>query len=54
MSHSGILSILVFIVGFTTGLFCLLEPQLYIKSAGLFLIFYLLFILVQQFEENKE
>ena len=54
MSHTAILSILVFIVGFTTGLFCLLEPQLYIKGAGLLLIFYLAFILAQQFEENKE
>ena len=54
MSHSGILSILVFIVGFATGLLCLVEPQLYLKSAGLLVIFYLLFILVQQFEEDKE
>ena len=49
MSHSGILSVLVFIVGFATGLFCLVEPQLYIKASGLLVIFYLLFILVQKF-----
>lgn len=54
MSHSAVLSVLVFIVGFATGLLCLVEPQLYIKAAGLLVIFYLLFILVQQFEEDKE
>ncbi len=54
MSHSGILSVLVFIIGFVTGLLCLLEPQFYIKGAGLLVIFYLLFILIQQFEEDKE
>lgn len=54
MSHSAVLSVLVFIVGFATGLLCLVESQLYIKAAGLLVIFYLLFILVQQFEEEKE
>lgn len=54
MSHSAILSVLVFIVGFATGLLCLFEPSLYIKGAGLLVIFYLAFILAQQFEEDKE
>lgn len=54
MRHSQILSFIVFITGFLTGIACLFEPLAYLKFAGATVIAYLAFLLVSEFEDRDE
>jgi hypothetical protein len=54
MKHSGILSIIVFSLGYLTGISLLFEPALYLKLMGASIIGYLSFILVLQQERRED
>jgi len=53
MKHSGVLSIIVFSLGYLTGISLVFEPALYLKFAGATVIGYLSFILALQWEGNE-
>ena len=53
MKHSGVLSIIVFSLGYLTGISLLFEPALYLKLMGASMIGYLTFILALQMEEKE-
>ena len=53
MKHSGVLSIIVFSLGYLTGISLLFEPALYLKLAGASIIGYLTFILALQMEGDE-
>ena len=53
MRHSGVLSIIVFILGYLTGISLLFEPALYLKLMGGSIIGYLSFILALQIEGEQ-
>jgi hypothetical protein len=54
MKHSGMLSIIVFSLGYLTGISLLFEPALYLKLMGASIIGYLSFILVLQQERRED
>ena len=54
MKHSGVLSIIVFSLGYLTGISLLFEPALYLKLMGASIIDYLSFILVLQQERRED
>ena len=54
MKHSGILSIIVFSLGYLTGIALICEPALYLKLAGASIIGYLSFILALQQERRED
>ena len=53
MKHSGVLSIIVFSLGYLTGISLLFEPALYLKFAGCLAISYFTFLLVSEIEEKQ-
>ena len=53
MKHSGVLSIIVFSLGYLTGISLLFEPALYLKLTGASIIGYLSFILALQMEGEE-
>jgi len=53
MKHSGVLSIIVFSLGYLTGISLLFEPALYLKLMGGSIIGYLTFILALQMEGEQ-
>jgi len=53
MKHSGVLSIIVFSLGYLTGISLVCEPDIYLKLAGATVIGYLSFILALQWEGNE-
>ena len=53
MKHSGVLSIIVFSLGYLTGISLVFEPALYLKLMGASMIGYLSFILALQMEEKE-
>jgi hypothetical protein len=53
MKHSGVLSIIVFSLGYLTGISLLFEPALYLKLMGASIIGYLTFILALQMEGEE-
>jgi len=54
MKHSGVLSIIVFSLGYLTGISLLFEPALYLKLMGGSIIGYLSFILALQQERRED
>ena len=53
MKHSGVLSIIVFSLGYLTGISLVFEPALYLKFAGCLVISYFTFLLVSEIEEKQ-
>jgi hypothetical protein len=53
MKHSGVLSIIVFSLGYLTGISLVFEPALYLKLMGASIIGYLTFILALQMEGEQ-
>ena len=53
MKHSGVLSIIVFSLGYLTGIALVFEPALYLKLTGASIIGYLSFILALQMEGEE-
>jgi hypothetical protein len=53
MKHSGVLSIIVFSLGYLTGISLICEPALYLKLMGASIIGYLSFILALQMEGEQ-
>jgi hypothetical protein len=53
MKHSGVLSIIVFSLGYLTGIALVFEPALYLKLMGGSIIGYLSFILALQMEGQE-
>ena len=53
MKHSGVLSIIVFSLGYLTGISLLFEPAIYLKLMGASIIGYLTFILALQMEGEQ-
>ena len=53
MKHSGVLSIIVFSLGYLTGISLVFEPALYLKLTGASIIGYLTFILALQMEGHE-
>ncbi len=53
MKHSGVLSIIVFSLGYLTGISLICEPALYLKLMGASIIGYLTFILALQMEGHE-